>query len=110
MASDPHFNHRHEPSRPLHIEPTRFRAMTTMGDQDAVALPHLLLVLLSAALTSREPAPICIILPSTEGIAQVLSVLVSLECLAAGWEEACRYFVDRQLKPGIRVRALPDGY
>jgi hypothetical protein len=36
--------------------------------------------------------------------------LVSIECLAAGWEEVCRDFVELQLKPGTRVRSLPDGY
>src|SRR3984893_14776290 len=92
------------------IEPCRFRAIATEGEAQIEALPHLLLVLVSTALTSRMSAPICIILPSIEGIAQVLSVLVSVECLAAGWEEAYRNFVDRQLKPGTRVRSLPDGY
>jgi hypothetical protein len=94
----------------LRIVPRRFPAIATVGEHNSVALPHLLLILVSTALTSRVSAPICIILPATGGIAQVLSVLVSIECLAAGWEEMCRNFVERQLKPGTRVRSLPDGY
>jgi hypothetical protein len=110
MPSHRRFEDQKEPGRHFRIEPTRFRSILTEAEHHSVALPHFLLVLVSTALTSRESAPICIILPSTEGVAQVLSVLASVECLAAGWEGACRNFVERQLKPGTRVRSLPDGY
>ncbi len=77
---------------------------------EEVELPHFLHFLVSTALCSDKGSPVCIILPSTEGIAQVISVLTSLECLAQDWDEICQEFVGEHLKPGVRVRTIPEGY
>jgi len=72
-------------------------------------IPHIAHVIVSMLLGTEERSPICVLLPSTEGIAQFTATISALECLATDFPAARDEFIERQLTPGTRVRALPDG-
>ena len=64
---------------------------------------------MSTALQTQETAPICILLPSTEYVAQFAAILAALECVATDFEELRDSFIEKLL-PGMRVRILPEGH
>jgi len=95
----------------LSVKMSRFGFLRTRTANEAeIELPHFLRVLLSMALVSRDPGPTCVLLPVTAGIVQSVAILASLECLASDWPTLARGYVERELKPGTRVRQLPDGF
>jgi hypothetical protein len=75
----------------------------------AAAMPHLIRVAVSTALQTETKEPICILLPSTENVAQIVAIISSLQCLAADYPENRERFAERYLKQGSSVRILPDG-
>jgi hypothetical protein len=74
-----------------------------------VPIPHLVNVLVSTALQTRSTGPICILLPSTENVTQLVAILSSIQCLASDYPENQKSFTNRYLRPGSSVRILPEG-
>jgi hypothetical protein len=93
----------------LHRRPQLTDAILLTYGGVSHGLPHIERVIVSMLLGAEDVAPVCILLPSTEGIAQLTAILSALECLAADFPAARAEFVE-SLVPGTRVRALPDGY
>jgi hypothetical protein len=59
-------------------------------------------------LATDERAPICIVLPSVERVASVISILAALECLSFDLPKNREAFLT-SLRPGQRVRLYPTG-
>jgi hypothetical protein len=78
------------------------------GPDGASAPPHLLRLLVSTMLATDERSPICIVLPSVERAASVISILAALECLSFDLPESRKAFLSG-LSPGQRVRLYPTG-
>jgi hypothetical protein len=78
------------------------------GPDGASSPPHLLRLLVSTVLATDERSPICIVLPSVERVASVVSILAALECLAFDLPECRKAFLSG-LSPGQRVRLYPTG-
>jgi hypothetical protein len=93
----------------LRFEPKLLNDISIVHQGGSVEIPHIAGVIVSTLLGSEEISPICILLPSTEGIPQFAAIIAALECLGSDFPAACDEFIERQLKPGTRVRALPDG-
>ncbi|NUU41845.1 hypothetical protein [Tardiphaga robiniae] len=93
---------------------TKFRAVPAILEKclvgsASIPVPHIVNVLVSTALQSRSIGPICILLPSTESVAQLVAILSSIQCLAADYPDNKKHFAERYLRPGSSVRILPDG-
>jgi hypothetical protein len=102
----------------LPAEPPRaqFRVVPKIADnvvlhsQDGESeIPSIVKILLSAIVQTDDRAPLCVLLPSTEYIPELLGVMAGLECLRADFPEAANQFIDI-IHPGARLRALPEGY
>jgi hypothetical protein len=78
------------------------------GPDGASAPPHLLRLLVSTVLATDERSPICIVLPSVERVASVISILAALECLSFDLPANREAFLS-DLRPGQRVRLYPTG-
>ena len=96
-----------EGSRRLHI-PISVINNIAFGPDGGSAPPHLLRLLVSTVLATDERSPICIVLPSVERVASVISILAALECLSFDLPENRDTFLS-SLKPGQRVRLCPTG-
>jgi hypothetical protein len=94
---------------PFRIEPKLLDNIHILDKAGRLEIPHIARVLVSTLLQTKETAPVCILLPSTEYVAQFTAILASLECLASEFQAAREEFIDRFLKPGTKVRALPEG-
>jgi hypothetical protein len=90
-------------------EPKLLDEICVLGQAERIELPHICRVLVSTLLQTKEVAPVCILLPSTDYVAQFTAILASFECLALDFPAARADFIDRSLKPGTKVRALPEG-
>ncbi len=64
---------------------------------------------MSTLLQTNETAPVCILLPSTEYVVQFAAILAALECLASDFPAAREELIHHLMKPGTKVRALPEG-
>lgn len=93
----------------LRLQPTLLNGLAIVHGDQSVEIPHIAGVILSTLLGSGETSPVCILLPSTEAIPQFTAIFAALECLASDFPAARDEFIARQLKPGTRVRALPEG-
>jgi hypothetical protein len=93
----------------LQLQPKLLGDISIVHRGRNIEIPHIAGVIVSTLLASEGTNPICILLPSTEGIPQFAAIVAALECLASDFPAARDEFVDRYLKPGTRVRALPDG-
>lgn len=89
---------------------TRPRLLDRMalGGDAHVAPPHLLHMLVSAALARTEDRPVCIVLPMAERISHSVAILAALEVLACDLPAMKASFIDR-LKPGMAIRLPPHG-
>jgi hypothetical protein len=76
-----------------------------LGD---VEPPHLLRLLVSTVLTTKEESPICIVLPSADRVTSTVALLAGLECLAFDLPDTRATFLDN-LRRGLRVRLLSSG-
>jgi hypothetical protein len=93
----------------LRLAPTVLDNIRIIEGAQRLAIPHAMRVLASMALQTEYADPICIVLPSTEYVAQTVAILAALQCLAADFAVSRQDFLDRYLKPGASVRILPDG-
>ena len=91
------------------IEPKLLDDISVLGDSGRLEIPHIVRLLVSTLLQSNETAPVCILLPSTEYVAQFTAILAALECLASDFPASREEFIDRFMKQGTKVRALPEG-
>lgn len=89
----------------LHV-PVSVINRISLGSNGGSAPPHLLRLLVSTVLATEEGSPICIVLPSAEGVASVVAILAALECLASDLPESRKEFL-ASLQPGQRVRLYP---
>jgi hypothetical protein len=96
-----------EGSKRLHI-PISVINNIAFGPDGASAPPHLLRLLVSTVLATEERSPICIVLPSVERVASVISILAALECLSFDLPEIREAFLSG-LQPGQRVSLYPTG-
>jgi hypothetical protein len=99
-----------EAKRPrLHFQPTLLinNDMSIVSQEGSVEIPHIAEVIVSTLLGSEETDPICILLPSTDGVSQFVAIIAALQCLARDFPATRDEFIER-LKPGTRVRALPE--
>jgi hypothetical protein len=110
------------PTKPLVASPTvsdtscppRLRVSFSAVDRIAfehetrVPCPHLVALLASIALQTRESAPICVVLPSTIGVASLVAIVSALECFASDLPAAKVQYLE-MLKTGLRVRIYPSG-
>jgi hypothetical protein len=96
-----------EVSQRLHV-PISVIDSIAFGPDGASAPPHLLRLLVSTVLATDERSPICIVLPSVERVASVVSILAALECLSFDLPENREAFLSG-LRPGQRVRLYPTG-
>ncbi len=74
-----------------------------------LSMPHIARIVVATALQTKATDPICIILPSTEHVAQFTAIVSALQCLANDFPDNQKHFVDRYFAPGSSVRILPDG-
>ncbi|MCK1480543.1 ATP-binding protein [Bradyrhizobium sp. 197] len=93
----------------LRIDPTLLDSVFIENGGQHLPIPHIARLVVSTALQTKATDPICIILPSTEHVAQFTAILTSLQCLASDFSDNQKHFVDRYFKPGSSVRILPDG-
>lgn len=93
----------------VQINPTLLNSVFIENGGQALPIPHIARLVVSTALQTKATDPICIILPSTEHVAQFTAILVSLQCLASDFPDNQKHFIDRYFKPGSSVRILPDG-
>ena len=96
-----------EVRKPLHV-PVSVIDRIAFGPDGGSAPPHLLRLLVSTVLATDERSPICIVLPSVERVASVISILAALECLSFDLPETREAFLSG-LRPGQRVRLYPTG-
>ena len=96
--------------RKLQVAPARLDRIQLRVDGRTTALPHIARLVASTALNTGYADPICIVLPSTERVAQFTAIAAALECAAVDYENARAQFIERYLKPGASVRSLPEGY
>lgn len=78
------------------------------AQEELIAAPHLLKMLLSTVLATNVRAPICIVLPSAERVPETVAILAALECLAADLHETRAAFIEG-LVAGTKVRLYPGG-
>ncbi|GLI94666.1 DrmE family protein [Methylocystis echinoides] len=76
--------------------------------EDRGQCPHLLKLLVSISLRTRETSPICVILPSAVGVASLVAIVSALECLAQDLPDA-KTLYPATLRAGLRVRLYPGG-
>lgn len=74
-----------------------------------MAIPHVARVIVSIILSTKETNPVCILLPSTQNMAQFTALIAAIECLAADFPSLREEFIAQQMRPGTKVRALPEG-
>jgi hypothetical protein len=75
-----------------------------------VPLPHLASLLAAVAVRLKPRNPVCIVLPSTEYLADLTAVLVAMHSLAGDAEELTKQASDQIFVPGSRIRTLVGGY
>jgi hypothetical protein len=92
----------------LQINPTLLDRIVISIAGHRVPLPHVARMVVSTALQTQVPSPICIVLPSTEHVAQFAAILSALQCLASDFPNNRKHFLERYFKPGASVRILPD--
>ncbi len=81
-----------------------------VGAGEPVRLPHLAPLLAAIALRLKPRKPACIVLPSTENLAELIAVLVALHTLASDAADLTKQASDLIFVPGTRVRTLVGGY
>jgi hypothetical protein len=96
-------------SSKFRIEPKLLDDIFVLGESGRLEIPHIVRLLVSTLLQTNETAPVCILLPSTEYVAQFVAILTALECFASDFPAARDAFICQFMKPGIKVRALPEG-
>jgi len=74
-------------SKPFRVVPNISDNVVLQKEHDAAELPSIIKILLSAVVQTDDRAPLCILLPSTEYAAELLSILAALECLRADLPE-----------------------
>jgi hypothetical protein len=72
------------------------------------SLPFALRALVSAATNPGIGRPLCIVLPDTEGIAEIVAALSALVKLREDWPALEASFIQDVLHPGIRLRSVVD--
>jgi len=90
------------------LTPHRFDQISILGPNGPAHIPQFGRTILQTLLQSADRKPVCILLPSTEGIPEFVAAVAAIECLTADYPEKKAQFLD-QIVPGTRVRALPDG-
>jgi hypothetical protein len=93
----------------IRINPTLLDSILIENGGLHLSMPHIARLVVSTTLQTKATDPICIILPSTEHVAQFTAILASLQCLASDFSDNQKHFVDRYFTPGSSVRILPDG-
>ena len=81
-----------------------------IGADRPVPLPHLSSLLAAIAVRLKLCKPICVVLLSTENLAELTAVLVAMHSLAADAAELTKQASDRIFVPGNRIRTLVGGY
>jgi hypothetical protein len=97
-----------KPHTKLQIAPTLLDRILISNAGHRVPLPHVARMVVSTALQAQMTGPICIVLPSTEHVAQFAAILSALQCLASDFPSNRGRFLERYFKPGASVRILPD--
>jgi hypothetical protein len=67
----------------LQIQPKLLGDISILRQGQNIEIPHIAGVIVSTLLASEETSPICILLPSTEGISQFAAILLHLNPLPA---------------------------
>jgi hypothetical protein len=90
------------------LAPKRIEDISLIGPDGPLPAPRIAEVILRALLQSDDRKPLCVLLPSTNGIPELISVLAAIECLAIDFSDAQARFL-QSVRPGDRLRALPEG-
>lgn len=93
----------------IRINPKLLDSVLIDNRGQRLPIPQVARIIISTALQTQATDPICIILPSTEHVAQFTAIVASLQCLASDFADNQKQFVNRYFKPGSSVRILPDG-
>jgi len=72
-------------------------------------LPFMLRVLVAAAVTPGVAAPVCIVLPDVDGVAEIVAAIVSLITLQDEWPQLRERFLREELQRGVHLRSVADG-
>jgi hypothetical protein len=77
-----------------------------IGASNPVGLPHLAVLLAAVAGRVKPRRPVCIVVPSIEGLAELTGVLVAINSLGSDAADLTKQAASLIFVPGTRVRAL----
>jgi hypothetical protein len=79
------------------------------GGDRTTPLPFALRALVATAVNPVADAPVCIVLPDVEGIAEIVAATAALVALRDDRKHLEKAFIDEVLHPGLHLRSVREG-